>query len=111
MPRPKPAQPEVLKDLTSRGDTLLNLGVITKDFVVNSLEAAYITGLSEETIRRYARFHHIPCIQYPGRNMYPLKELCDFVNKHYRAVTVVNTTDMNGYKGVKTGRPRKSKGA
>jgi hypothetical protein len=110
MPRPKPAQPEVLKELTARIDALLNLGVITKDFVINSLEASYVTGLSEETIRRYARGRHIPCIQYAGRNMYPLKALCEFVTKHYREVTAVSTSEMNGYKGVKMGRPKKSKG-
>jgi hypothetical protein len=110
MPRPKPAQPEVLNDLITRTDTLLKMGVITKDFVINSLEAAYVTGLSEETIRRYARGKHIPCIQYAGRNMYPLKALCEFVARHYREVTVVSTSEMNGYKGVKMGRPKKSKG-
>jgi hypothetical protein len=110
MSKPKPAQPEVLQDLTSRIDTLLKLGVITKDFVINSLEAAYVTGLSEETIRRYARCRHIPCIHYVGRNMYPLKALCEFVAQHYREVTVVSTSEMNNYRGVKTGRPKKSKG-
>jgi hypothetical protein len=100
----------VLKDLISRTDTLLKMGVVSKDCVINSLEAACITGLSEETIRRYGRGKHIPVIQYPGRNMYPLKEICEFVDRHYREVTVVSTSEMNGYKGVKMGRPRKSKG-
>jgi hypothetical protein len=108
MPRPKPAQPEVLKDLISRIDTLLKMGAITKDFVINSLEASIITGLSEETIRRYARYRHIPCIQYPGRNMYPLKEICKMVEDRYRKVTVVSTSEMKGYKSVKMGRPKKS---
>jgi hypothetical protein len=108
MPRPKPAQPEVLKDLISRIDTLLNLGVISKDFVVNSREAAFITGFSEITIRRYAQCGHIPCIKYPGRNMYPLKALCEMVDSHYREVTVVSTSEMKGYQGVKMGRPKKS---
>jgi hypothetical protein len=60
MPRPKPAQPEVLKDLISRIDTLLSLGIVSKDFVINSRGAAFITGLSEITIRRYAQCGHIP---------------------------------------------------
>jgi hypothetical protein len=108
MSRPKPAQPEVLRDLISRVDTLLKLGVVTKDFVINSLEASVITGLSEETIRRYARYRYIPCIQYPGRNMYPLKGICKLVEDRYREVTVVSTSEMKGYKGVKMGRPKKS---
>jgi hypothetical protein len=94
MPRPKPAQPELLKGLIARIDTLLNLGVITKDFAINSLEAAYVTGLSVETVRRYARSRHIPCIQYAGRNLYPLKALCEFVDRHYREATVISTSDL-----------------
>jgi hypothetical protein len=40
--------------------------------------------------------------------MYPLKALCEMVDCHYREVTVVSTSEMNGYKGVKMGRPKKS---
>ncbi|GHV93344.1 hypothetical protein AGMMS50268_38470 [Spirochaetia bacterium] len=110
MPKSKPLQPADLKTLIGKVDTLLNLGIVTKDFVVNSEEAALITGLSPETIRRYGRFHHLPVIQYAGRNMYPLKALCEFVDRHYHSVTIVNTSEMNGYKGVKMGRPKNGKG-
>jgi hypothetical protein len=110
MPRPKPLQPADLKTLTAKIDTLLKIGVVTKDFNINSEEASLVTGLSVETIRRYARSKHIPCIQYAGRNLYPLKALCEFVDRHYREATVVSTSEMNGYKGVKMGRPKKSKG-
>jgi hypothetical protein len=109
MSKPKPAQPEIIKALMGRVDMLLKLGVITKDFVINSEEAAALTGLSVETLRRYARFEHISCIAYPGRNLYPLKELCEFVEKHYRKATIANTSQMNGYTGVKMGRPKKGK--
>jgi len=108
-PRQKPAQPDVIRDLKIRVDMLLKNGMITKDFVINSIEAAAVTGLSEETLRRYARFNHISRFAYPGKNMYPLKELCLWVEQHYQPATV-STSEMNGYKGVKMGRPRKRKG-
>jgi hypothetical protein len=110
MPKPKPLQPADLKTLIGKVDTLIVLGVVSKDFNVNSAEAALITGLSEETIRRYGRYRHIPIIQYAGRNLYPLKALCEFVDRQYRAVTLVSTSEMNGYKGVRMGRPKKSTG-
>jgi hypothetical protein len=73
MAKPKPAQPEVIRGIVDRINRLLAIGVITKDFVVNSEEASAITGLSVETLRRYARFSHIACIGYAGRNLYPSK--------------------------------------
>jgi predicted DNA-binding transcriptional regulator AlpA len=103
MTRAKPAQPEVIRGIVSRIDKLLKLGVVTKDFVVNSEEASAITGLSEETVRRYARCHHFPHFAYPGRNMYPLKEICKWVESKYQPV-LKNASEINGYK------PRKRKG-
>jgi hypothetical protein len=110
MAKPKPAQPEVIKALMDRTDVLLKLGSITKDFVINSEEAAVLTGLSVETLRRYARYRHISCIAYPGRNLYPLKELCKYVEEHYRKATIANTSEMNVHTGAKMGRPKKGKG-
>jgi hypothetical protein len=108
-PLKKPAQPDIIRELKARIDLLLKNGMITKDFVVNTEEASVITGLSVETLRRYARFHHISCFVYPGKNLYPLKELCQWVEKHYQPATV-STSEMNNYQGVKMGRPHKRKG-
>ena len=104
----KPADPEIIKDLKNRVDTLLKNGMITRDFLINSEEASALTGRSVETLRRYARFNHIPCYAYPGSNMYPLKELCLWVESFYKPATT-STSEMNDYKGVKKGRPRKKK--
>jgi hypothetical protein len=108
MSKPRPAHPDILKSLIARVDLLLKNGMVTKDFIISSEEASAVTGRSVETLRRYARYHHIPCIAYPGKNMYPLKEICEWVLKHYREATVT-TSEMNGYRSVKRGRPRKAK--
>jgi hypothetical protein len=110
MSRPKPVPPDVIKDLKNRVDLLFKNGMVTKDFVISSEEASAISGRSVETLRRYARYHHIPCIAYPGKNMYPLKGICEWVLKHYREATIT-TSDINGYRSVKRGRPPKRKGS
>ncbi|MDR0474214.1 MAG: hypothetical protein LBH43_11150 [Treponema sp.] len=107
-PLKKPAQPDIIRELKARIDLLLKNGMITKDFLVNSEEASAITGLSVETLRRYARFNHIDHYSYPGKNLYPCLSLCLWVEKHYQAATV-STSEMNNYQGVKMGR-RKKKG-
>jgi hypothetical protein len=109
-PRQKPAQPDVIRELKARVDLLLKNGLVTKDFVINTEEASAITGLSAETLRRYAQCNHISHFKYPGKNMYPLKELCVWVEQHYQKATVT-TSEMNNYKGAKIGRPRKKKAA
>ena len=108
-PRQKPASPDIIRDLKNRIDLLLKNGLVTKDFVVNTEEASAVTGLTGGTLCRYARCHHIPHFSYPGKNMYPLRDLCLWVEKHYQPATV-STSEMNGYKSVKMGRPPKKKG-
>jgi hypothetical protein len=109
LPRQKPASPDVINDLKNRVDQLLKKGIITKDFIVSTEEASVITGLSAETLRHYAQQNHIAHFKFPGKNFYPLKALCDWVEQHYQEATV-STSEMNRYKSVKTGRPKKKKG-
>jgi hypothetical protein len=107
-PRQKPAQPDVIRELKSRVDLLLKNGLVTKDFIVSTEEASAVTGLSEKTLSRYAQHNHISHYKYPGKNMYPLKELCLWVENHYQKATV-STSEMNNYQGAKIGRPRKKR--
>jgi hypothetical protein len=109
-PRKKQADPDVIRGLEARLDLLLKNGMVTKDHVINTEEASAITGLSPNTLCKYAQCNHIGHYKYPGKNMYPLKELCLWVEQHYVKATVT-TSEMNGYHSVKMGRPRKRKGA
>jgi len=112
MSRPKPTAADVIRGIIMRIDTLLKIGVITKDFIINTDEAAIITGLSPETVRQYGKTGHFPSFKYPGKNLYPCKEICQWVLSHYSAKKLDDTTTINGYKPVienkvKRGRPRK----
>jgi hypothetical protein len=109
MSRPKPAQPDVIKGIIDRIDLLLKNGIVQKDFVITTEEAAAITGLSPETIRQYGKMEHFPAFKYPGKNLYPGKEIAEWVLKHYHGVKLETTAQINGYKpgAVKRGRPRK----
>jgi hypothetical protein len=84
---------------------LLKLGPITKDLLVNTEEAAAITGLSKETLCRYGTLGIVPTVKYPHRNLYPALELCGWVEKHYHGITMSNTSLLNHKK--RRGRPRK----
>jgi hypothetical protein len=109
MSRPKPLPTDVLNNLIARTNVLLKNGIITKDFIINTEEAAIITGLSPETVRQYAKTGYLPAFKYPGKNLYPLAEICQWVLCHYSAKTLDDTREINGYKpgAVKRGRPRK----
>jgi predicted DNA-binding transcriptional regulator AlpA len=109
MSRPKPVATDVIQGIINRIDTLLKNGVITKDFIINTEEVAIITGLSRETVRQYGKTGYFPAFKYPGKNLYPCNEICQWVLNHYSEKTLVNTTKINGYKpvGAKRGRPRK----
>jgi hypothetical protein len=109
MTRAKPTAPEVIQGIINRIDLLLKNGVVTKDFVINTEEAAVITGLSPETIRQYGKMEHFPAFKYPGKNLYPCKEICEWVLRHYHGVKLETTAQINGYKpgAVKRGRPCK----
>jgi hypothetical protein len=111
MSRPKPPSLDCIQDIKKRIDTLLEMGTIKKDLPVSTAEAQAITGLSMETLRRYASLGHISAFKFPGRNLYPCRELCEWVENHYRPVVVPKTSDLNGYVpgggGAKRGRPRK----
>lgn len=113
MNRPKPAAPELIQGIIDRIDLLLRNGIITKDFVINTEEAAAITGLSPETIRQYGKMEHFPTFKYPGKNLYPAKEIANWVLDHYHGVKLKTTAQINGYKpgAVKRGRPRKGERA
>jgi hypothetical protein len=107
MSRPKPVTADVIQGIIRRIDTLLKNGVITKDFIINTEEAAVITGLSLETVRQYGKTGYFPAFKYPGKNLYPCKEICQWVLNHYSGKTLNDTTQINGYKpgAVKRGRP------
>jgi len=109
MSRPKPVAADVIRLIIDRIDTLLKNGVISKDFIINTEEAAIITGLSPGTVRQYGRTGFFPSFQYPGKNLYPCKELCQWVLSKYKAKTLENTTTINGSRSpyVRRGRPRK----
>ena len=109
MSRPKPVATDVINVLIKRIDALLKIGIVTKDFVINTDEVAMITGLSPETVRQYAKTGYIPAFKYPGKNLYPCKEICQWVLSHYHAKLLDDTTEINGYKpgAVRRGRPRK----
>jgi len=107
--RPKPVTADVINGIINRIDTLLKNGVVTKDFVINTDEAAIITGLSPETVRQYGKTGYFPSFKYPGKNLYPCKEVCQWVLSRYSGKTLEDTTTINGSKkpSVKRGRPRK----
>jgi hypothetical protein len=83
---------------------LLKVGSITKDLIINTEEAAAISGLSKETLCRYGTPGIVPTIKYPHRNLYPAMELCAWVEKHYHGITMSTTTLINQKR---RGRPRK----
>jgi hypothetical protein len=114
MNRPKPIAADVIQGIIRRVDALLKNGVITKDFIINTEEAAIITGLSPETVRQYGKTGYFPTFKYPGKNLYPCKEICLWVLGHYSEKKLDDTTTINGYKPsmenkVKRGRPRKNR--
>lgn len=111
MSRPKPPSLDDIQDIKDRLELLLKMGTIKKDLPVSTAQAQAITGLSMETLRRYASMGHISAFKFPGRNLYPLHELCDWVEKHYRGAVIPRASDLNGHVpgggGVKRGRPQK----
>ena len=107
MSRPKPLPPDILRTLIQKADLLLKNGLVSKDFVINTEEAAVISGLSPETVRQYGKTGHFPVIAYPGKNLYPLRWLCQWVLDHYRDAILPDTTQINGYKP--TGRKRRKR--
>jgi hypothetical protein len=113
MSRPKPPSLDCIQDIKNRLDKLLKMGTIKKDFPISTAEAQAITGLSMETLRRYASMGYVSVFKFPGRNLYPLHELCTWVEKHYQKAVITKTSDLNGYVpgsgGAKRGRPRKAK--
>jgi hypothetical protein len=113
MSRPKPPSLDCIQDIRNRIDKLLEMGTIKKDLPISTAEAQAITGLSMETLRRYASLGHISAFKFPGRNLYPLHELCDWVERHYRGAVIAKTSDLNGYVpgggGAKRGRPKRQK--
>jgi len=88
-----------------RLDLLSKLGI--KDMPINSEEASAITGLAKNTLCRYATLGHFSSYKYPNRNLYPLREMCEWVLKHYHGVVIRKTSDLNKYKPIKRGRPKK----
>ena len=109
MSRPKPVTTDVINDIIKRIDTLLKIGVGVKDLLITSEEAAVITGLAPGTVRQYGKTGYFPAFKYPGKHLYPCKELCQWVLSRYSAKTLDDTKEINGYKpdAVKRGRPRK----
>jgi hypothetical protein len=63
MSRPKPASPDCIQDIKNRIELLLKVGPITRDLLINTAEAAMITGLSKET---YAVMGRWGSCQRPG---------------------------------------------
>ena len=108
MSRSKPLSSDILKNLIAKIDILLKNGMISKDFVINTEEAALVSGLSPETVRQYGKTGHFPTIKYPGKNLYPLSWICQWVNSHYQDVVLEDTTKINGYRprGSKRKKPR-----
>ena len=109
MSRPKPLPTDVINNLIARTNVLLKNGIVKKDFVINTEEAAIITGLAPGTVRQYGKTGYFPAYKYPGKNLYPLVELCQWVLSRYSAKTLDDTKEINGYNpgAVKRGRPRK----
>ena len=106
MSRPRPPSPDCIKDIKDRIELLLKCGPITKDLMINSEEASAITGLSQETIRKYGTLGYFSTIKYPHRNLYPASELCEYVLKRYhKAKDFTSTTELSN--SVRRGRPRK----
>ena len=97
MSRPRPPSQDCIKDIIGRLDLLKKVGV--KDLPVNTEEASAITGLSQETLRRYGTLDKISTFKYPHRNLYPLRELCEWALKHYHRA--------NSRPKVRPGRPAK----
>jgi hypothetical protein len=104
MSRPKPASPDCIQDIKNRIELLLKVGPITRDLLINTAEAAMITGLSKETLCRYGTLGIVPTVRYPHRNLYPAMELCGWVESHYHGITMSTTTLLNHKR---QGRPRK----
>jgi hypothetical protein len=104
MSRPRPPSPDCIQDIKNRIELLLKVGPITKDLIINTEEAAAITGLSRGTLCRYGTLGILPTIKYPHRNLYPALELCRWVESHYHGITMPNTSLLNCKR---RGRPRK----
>ena len=111
MNRNKPLPADVIRGISAKIEVLLKNGIIAKDFVINTTEASIITGLSPETIRQYGKTGYISTIHYPGKNLYPCKEICAFVLSRYQERTLPDTTQINGSRlktsAAKRGRPLK----
>ncbi|WP_461246547.1 hypothetical protein [Treponema sp. R6D11] len=103
MSRPRPPSFDCIHDIMKRLDLLAKLGV--KDLPINAEEASAVTGLAKNTLCRYATMGHFPVYKYPNRNLYPLREMCEWVLEHYHGVKVKKTSDMNNYKVVKRQKP------
>ena len=99
-----------MDSLIDRINLLLKNGVVTKDFLASTAEAAAITGLSVPTICIYAQSNQISHFSYPGKNLYPLKELCQWVDQHYQKATILSTYELNGgYKSTKKSVQKKGR--
>jgi hypothetical protein len=106
MSRPRPPSVNCIQDIMNRLDLLKKIGI--NDLPINSEEAEAITGLARNTLCRYAILGHFPSFKFPNRNLYPLREMCEWVLKHYHGGSAITTSQINGYQPrVKPGRPRK----
>ena len=107
MSRPRPPSLDCIQDILKRLDALKSIGI--KDMPINAEQAEAVTGLARNTLCRYGTLGYFPVFKYPNRNLYPLREMIEWVLKHYHGASVITTSQMNSYQRrvVKPGRPRK----
>jgi hypothetical protein len=76
---------------------------------ISSEEAEAITGLARNTICQYATLGYFPSFKFPNRNVYSLRDMCEYALKHYHPATGITASQMNCYQQheVKRGRPKK----